>query len=108
MCWGVASYSYLQCDAKIEDMMQCSPSTLGRCNATQTKSDAVLSAIQIGVDSDAFVIEKLERYDGASVQPREGIPQSNTMLLVQQPWTWMLSSASSAQIKTDGIIRRGA
>ena len=88
MCSGVASYSCLQCDAKIGDMMQCSPSTLGGCKCDANKIGCCSFCHANWSDSDAFVIEKPERYDGTSVQPREGIPRSNTMLL-HQPRTWM-------------------
>ena len=87
-CSEVASYSCLQCDAKVEDMMQCSPSTLGGCKCDANKIGCCSFCHANWSDSDAFVIEKPERYDGTSVQPREGIPRSNTMLLLQ-PWTWM-------------------
>ena len=68
--------------------MQCSPSTLGGCKCNANKIGCCSICHANWSDSDAFVIEKPERYDGTSVQPREGIPRSNTMLLLQ-PWTWM-------------------
>jgi len=107
MCSEVASYSCLQCDAKIGDMMQCSPSTLGGCKCDANKIGCCSFCHANWSDSDAFVIEKPSDMMVPAFNHVSEFLGAIQCFFISQG-LGCICFCWSAQIKMDGIIRRGA